>query len=75
MDAFHSGAHPMIDQILEQMLCLEDADQRAQTVLWSMVHGYAQLVASGTLKAETMNGLDVLDVLPQFHDSGPDQTQ
>ena len=54
---------------------LQDADQRAQTVLWSMVHGYAQLVASGTLKAETMNGLDVLDVLPQFHDSGPDQTQ
>jgi hypothetical protein len=43
-------------------------------MLWSMVHGYAQLVASGTLKAETMNGLGVLDVLPQFHDSDPGQT-
>jgi hypothetical protein len=28
------GAHPMIDQILEQMLCLEDADQRAYFYGW-----------------------------------------
>ena len=40
---------------------------------WCMVHGYAQLIASGTLKVETMNGLGVLDAFPQFHDSNPDQ--
>ena len=28
------GAHPMIDQILEQMLCLDDVDQRAYFYGW-----------------------------------------
>jgi AcrR family transcriptional regulator len=43
-----------------------DADLRAQMMLWSLVHGYAQLAVSGRFDKDSMRHLGILDVLPDF---------
>lgn len=43
-----------------------DADLRAQMMLWSLVHGFAQLSVSGKFDKESMRKLGILDVMPDF---------
>ncbi|KEJ96572.1 DNA-binding transcriptional regulator, AcrR family [Pseudosulfitobacter pseudonitzschiae] len=43
-----------------------DAALRAQVMHWSMVHGFAQLTASGKLNKGEMKHLQIFDVFPQF---------
>ncbi|MEM5473554.1 TetR/AcrR family transcriptional regulator [Hoeflea sp. AS60] len=43
-----------------------DADLRAQMMLWSLVHGFAQLSVSGKFDKDMMRKLDILDVMPDF---------
>jgi len=43
-----------------------DADLRAQMMLWSLVHGFAQLSVSGKFDKDSMKKLNILDVLPDF---------
>ncbi|UOA28016.1 TetR/AcrR family transcriptional regulator [Pseudosulfitobacter sp. DSM 107133] len=43
-----------------------DAALRAQIMHWSMVHGFAQLTASGKLNKGDMKDLNIFDVFPQF---------
>ncbi|WP_339769752.1 TetR/AcrR family transcriptional regulator [uncultured Pseudosulfitobacter sp.] len=43
-----------------------DAALRAQIMHWSMVHGFAQLTASGKLTKGAMKHLQIFDVFPQF---------
>jgi len=45
-----------------------DSALRAQMLLWSLVHGFAQLSTSGTFQKEAMRHIDILDVLPRFGD-------
>lgn len=42
---------------------------KGQIALWSLVHGYAQLLTSGRFKKDNMQGLSILDVLPALSDS------
>lgn len=42
---------------------------KGQVALWSLVHGYAQLVTAGRFKKDNMKGLSILDILPTI---GPD---
>ena len=42
------------------------ADLRAQMMLWSLVHGFAQLSVSGKFDKESMRHLGILDVMPDF---------
>ncbi len=37
---------------------------KGQIALWSLVHGYAQLVTAGRFKKENMQGWSILDILP-----------
>ncbi len=41
---------------------------KGQVALWSLVHGYAQLVTAGRFKKNNMKGLSILDVLPAIGD-------
>lgn len=43
-----------------------DAALRAQIMHWSMVHGFAQLTASGKLNKGDMKNLQIFDVFPKF---------
>ncbi len=43
-----------------------DADLRAQMMLWSLVHGFAQLSVSGKFDKDMMRKLGILDVMPDF---------
>lgn len=43
-----------------------DADLRAQMMLWSLVHGFAQLSVSGKFDKDSMRGLGILEVMPDF---------
>ncbi len=43
-----------------------DAALRAQMMHWSLVHGFAQLSASGKLNKDSMKHLGILDIFPQF---------
>ena len=36
-----------------------------QSFLWSLVHGYAQLVTAKRFKKENMKGLSITDILPR----------
>lgn len=45
-----------------------DDEVRAQMLLWSLLHGFAQLTVSGTFKTGQMMSLNVLDVMPKFED-------
>ncbi len=38
---------------------------KGQVALWSLVHGYAQLVNAGRFKKDNMKGLSILDVFPK----------
>ena len=43
------------------------ADQKTgkgRVALWSLVHGYAQLITAQRLKKDNMQGLSILDILP-----------
>ncbi len=41
-----------------------EKDGKGQVALWSLVHGYAQLVTAGRFKKDNMKGLSILDILP-----------
>ena len=41
---------------------------KGQVALWSLVHGYAQLVTAGRFKKDNMKGLSILDILPTIGD-------
>lgn len=41
---------------------------KCQVALWSLVHGYAQLVTAGRFKKDNMKGLSILDILPTIGD-------
>ena len=43
---------------------LEDKAGKGQVAIWSLVHGYAQLVTAGRFKKDNMKGLSILDILP-----------
>lgn len=43
-----------------------DADLRAQMMLWSLVHGFAQLSVSGKFDKDSTRKLGILDVMPDF---------
>lgn len=49
---------------------IEQRNGKGQIALWSLVHGYAQLLTSGRFKKDNMQGLSILDVLPAI--SGPE---
>jgi hypothetical protein len=38
--------------------------------MWSLVHGYAQLVTAGRFKKDNMKGLSILDILPIIEQDG-----
>jgi AcrR family transcriptional regulator len=42
----------------------DEKNGKGQVALWSLVHGYAQLVTAGRFKKENMKGLSILDILP-----------
>ena len=43
---------------------------KGQVALWSLVHGYAQLVTEGRFKKDNIKDLSILDILPTIgHDS------
>ena len=43
---------------------------KGQVALWSLVHGYAQLVTAGRFKKDNIKDLSILDILPTIgHDS------
>lgn len=44
-----------------------DAELRAQMMLWSFVHGFAQLTVSGKFDKPAMNGLGILEIMPGFN--------
>ena len=48
---------------------IDQIDGKGQIALWSLVHGYAQLLTSGRFKKDNMQGLSILDVLPAISDS------
>lgn len=39
---------------------------KGQVALWSLVHGYAQLVTAERFKKDNMKGLSILDILPMI---------
>ncbi len=41
-----------------------DQDGKGQVALWSLVHGYAQLMTAGRFKKDNMKNLSILDILP-----------
>lgn len=43
---------------------IDQRNGKGQIALWSLVHGYAQLLTSGRFKKDNMQGLSILDVLP-----------
>lgn len=43
---------------------IDEQNGKGQVALWSLVHGYAQLVTTGRFKKENMKGLSILDILP-----------
>ena len=42
----------------------KEVSGKSQVALWSFVHGYAQLVTARRFKKEQMQGLSVMDILP-----------
>lgn len=42
-----------------------EREGKGQVALWSLVHGYAQLVNAGRFKKDNMKGLSILDVFPK----------
>lgn len=42
----------------------DEQNGKGQVALWSLVHGYAQLVTAGRFKKENMKGLSIVDILP-----------
>lgn len=47
---------------------IDQRNGKGQIALWSLVHGYAQLLTSGRFKKDNMQGLSILDVLPAISD-------
>ena len=43
---------------------VDEQNGKGQVALWSLVHGYAQLVTAGRFKKENMKGLSILDIIP-----------
>ena len=43
---------------------IDEQNGKGQVALWSLVHGYAQLVTAGRFKKENMKDLSILDILP-----------
>lgn len=43
---------------------IDQRNGKGQIALWSLVHGYAQLMTSGRFKKDNMQGMTILDVLP-----------
>ena len=43
----------------------EKVNGKSQVALWSLVHGYAQLVTAKRFKKENMKGLLITDILPK----------
>ena len=39
---------------------------KGQIALWSLVHGYAQLLTAGRFKKDNMQGLSILDIIPNI---------
>ena len=42
----------------------KEVNGKSQVALWSFVHGYAQLVTARRFKKEHMQGLSIMDILP-----------
>ena len=42
-------------------------DAKQQMFVWSLVHGYAQLLTASRFKKEDMQGVSILDVIPDLH--------
>ena len=49
---------------------LEDKAGKGQVAIWSLVHGYAQLVTAERFKKDNMKGLSILDILPTIQQDG-----
>lgn len=45
----------------------EKVAARQQMFLWSLVHGYAQLLTANRFKKDSMLGESILDILPDLH--------
>lgn len=45
---------------------LDERNGKGQVALWSLVHGYAQLVAAERFKKDNMKNLSILDILPNI---------
>lgn len=43
---------------------VDEQNGKGQVALWSLVHGYAQLVTAERFKKENMKGLSILDIIP-----------
>ena len=43
---------------------VDEQNGKGQVALWSLVHGYAQLVTAGRFKKDNMKGLSILDIFP-----------
>ena len=43
----------------------DEVNGKSQVALWSLVHGYAQLVTAKRFKKENMKGLSITDILPK----------
>ena len=48
---------------------IDQMNGKGQIALWSLVHGYAQLLTSGRFKKDNMQGLSILDVLPAISET------
>ena len=43
---------------------VDEVNGKSQVALWSLVHGYAQLVTAGRFKKTNMQNLSILDIFP-----------
>lgn len=44
----------------------EEKNGKTQVALWSIVHGYSQLVTAERFKKDNMKALSILDILPKI---------
>ena len=65
----------ILADISQELDLLTDTDHnaaaKAQMFVWSLVHGYAQLVTANRLKKSEMQGVDILSVFPEGKSPSP----
>jgi len=45
---------------------VSEVDAKQQMFVWSLVHGYAQLLSANRFKKDAMQGMSILDIIPDL---------